>query len=238
MEKASNSMMLREGTPATEGLYQASKWLKVQVLCDAEELAQLFDALRPFYLFPLTGFVTTNAALSEQTFLQEYGSWIEGLKKGKVPTEAQLKRILACALTAHSDALWLQAVPGGRYLVKVSQPVLQLQAHFFTYSSVDGVFRPMSMGANSVFWGIQISYPQIYQDPKTQDLCDAAESPNAELFKKVRQWTRDVTRSTPFIADGKKINVPIRLGRKCFSWIENHPQLSENCYVEEASCLP
>lgn len=238
MEKAPDSMTLRIGTPATEGLYQASKWLKVQVLCDAEELAALFDVLRPFKMFPLTGFVNhSDAALSEQAFLQEYGSWIEGLKKGRVPTDAQLRRILACAWTAGNDALWLQEVPGQRYLVKVSQPVLQVQAHFFTYSSIDGVFRPMSMGAGSVFWGLQISYPQIYQDPKTQDLLDASECLNAELFKRVRQWTRDMTRATPFIADGQKINVPIRLGKKCFSWIENHPQLSENCYVEEASCL-
>lgn len=231
-------MTLRIGTPAAEGLYQASKWLKVQVLCDGEELAALFALLHPFKMYPLTGFATsTAAAISEESFLREYTSWIEGLKKGKIPSEAELKRILACAWTAHDDALWVQAVSGDRYLVKIAQPVLQVQAHFFTYSSVDGVFRPMSMGLGSVFWGLQISYPQIYQDPKTQELREAGACPNAALFKQVRQWVRDRTRATPFIADGQKINVPIRLGKRCFSWIQNHPQLSAHCHVEEAPCL-
>lgn len=228
---------MRVSTPQIEGLYQASKWLKVQVLCDAEELASLFAFLNPFKIYPLTGFVeTADPELSQELFLKEYGSWIEMLQKGEVPTHAELKRVLACCWTKREESVWLQAVSGERYLVKVAEPVLQVQAHFFTYSSIDGVFRPMSMGLGSIFWGLQISYPQIYQDPKTQDLLEAGQHPNAALFKILRQWVRDFTRATPFIADGKKINVPIRLGKKCFSWIQKHPQLSEICYVDEALC--
>ena len=218
------------------GGYQASKWLKVQVLCDADELAQLFELLHPFRIYPLGGFVQNPCPpIAHGAFLQEYGSWIEGLKKKQLPLDVQLKRLLACAWTAHDEALELQEVAGERYLVRVAQPVIQVQSHFFTYSTLDKVFHSMSMGMGSIFWGIQISYPQIYQDPITQELLEGADSPNAELFQKVRQWSRDVTRATPFIAEGQKIHVPMRLGKKCFSWIENHPQLSEGLHVQTQS---
>src|SRR3989344_1414309 len=150
----------RVSSPEKEGVYQGSKWLKYQVLCDAEELRHLFEALKPFYLFHLTG-MTDGAALSEKGFLQEYASWIEALQKGVAPKESALRRILAAALTRDLDALWLQEVAGRGYLTKIAKPLVQVQAHYFTYSTADEVFRPMSMGPGSIFWGLQFSYPQI-----------------------------------------------------------------------------
>lgn len=219
-------MNLRLSTPALEGTYQGSKYLKYQVLCDATELAQLFALLNPFWLYPLTG-VVDGSPIDPDHFVREYGLWIEALKQGRVPSDAELRRILAAALTAEIDALWKQEVPGNRYLIKMAKPVIQIQAHFFTYSPLDAVFRPMTLGSNSIFWGLQFSFPQIYQDPKTMEFHEVDESPNVELFQKVKQWVRDTTRATPFIVDGKRTNVPIRLGKSCFSWIYNHPQLIE-----------
>ncbi len=219
-------MTLRISTPAQEGNYQGSKFLKYQVLCDVEELKGLFERLAPFWTFPLTGLIEKeNLPLPQDRFIKEYASWIDGLKQGKIPTDADLRKILACAFTADLDALWLQEVPGNRFLVKIAKPVVQVQAHYFTYSNIDGVFRPMSMGVGSVFWGIQLSYPQIYQDPKTMELLEVEESPNLELFQKIKSWVRDATRATPFIVEGKRVNAPIRIGKNCFSWIEQHPQL-------------
>lgn len=218
-------MNLRISTVSDEGIYQASKWLKLQVLCEVDELASLFAKIGPVHLYPLTGLVSLDQTqLTEEHFLAEYGCWIEKLKQGKLPTDAELRKILACALSKEPDTCWLQEV-GKKYLVKIGKPVIQVQSHFFTYSKVDGVFRPMSMGMGSVFWGIQFSFPQVYQDPKTMELLEPKDSPNRELFHKIREWSREETRSTPFVVEGKKIQVPIRLGKKCFPWIHNHPQL-------------
>ena len=214
-------MTLRVSNPNEEGVYQGSKWLKLQVLCDGEELRGLFEQIAPFWIFPLTGVVDGQPILQER-FLSEYSRWIEGLKQGTVPSDAELRRLLACAWTDDLSALWLQPVAKG-HLTKISKPVVQVQAHFFTYSPIDAVFRPMSMGAESVFWGLQFSFPQIYQDAKTMELSDVEES---GFFKKLRLWTRESTRATPFVVDGKKTNVPIRLGKNCFSWIGRHPQLN------------
>jgi hypothetical protein len=216
-------MTLRISTLEKEGLYQGSKFLKYQVLCDAQELALLFK--ESFTLFPLTG-LCDGQPLAPSLFLNEYDSWIQMIREGKIPTDAQLRKILACAMTADFDALWLQPVANGKFIAKISKPVIQIQAHFFTYSPIDGVFRPMTMGPESIFWGLQFSFPQIYQNPKTMELLEVEESANTELFQKVKQWVRDTTRATPFIVEGKRVNATIRIGKNSFNWIKKHPQLA------------
>ncbi len=213
--------LLRISTPEKEGEYQGSKWLKFQVLCEKDELERLFSRLRPFFIFPLSGLVNGHP-LSEESFLAEYGSWIAGLKEGRPPEDHALKKILAAAMTDDLDSLWLQEVPGKGYLMKMAKPVLLMQAHSFSYSKMDGVFRPMSMGLQSVFWGIQFSFPSIYQDARTMEL---REVERGKLFEEVRLWVREESRATPFIVEGERINSPIRLGKGSFSWIGRHPQL-------------
>lgn len=220
-------MNLRISNPAEEGIYQGSKWLKLQVLCDASELASLFQKLEPFAIYPLTGLLSLDRIpLSKEFFLSSYSSWMETLQKGSLPSDLELRQVLACAMSREEDAFWLQKI-GDRYLVKISKPVVQVQAHFFTYSPIDGAFRPMSMGAGSIFWGLQFSFPQVYQNPKTMELLEPEESPNQDLFRQIRLWGREETRSAPFVVEGKKNQTPIRLGKQCFSWINRHPQLIE-----------
>lgn len=215
-------MTLQVASPEKKGVYQASKWLKWQVLCSEEELRTLFEMLKPFWLFHLTGIVD-GKPMAPEVFLAEYGRWIEKLKQGQVPTEEEQRRLLACAFTDDLESLWLQDVKKG-YLVKVAKPVMQVQSHFFSYSEVDQTFRPMSMGVQSIFWGLQFSWPQIYQDPHTMEIC---ETKMHRLPKALQVWVREWTRPTPFVVGGKKINSPIRLGKGCFSWIHHHPELKE-----------
>jgi hypothetical protein len=96
------------------------------------------------------------------------------------------------------------------------------------FSDVDHEFRPMILSQNSIFWGLQFSFPQVYQDPKTGALKEAEVSP---LFQAIRKWIRNTTVPTPMMVEGKRVNIPIRLGKRCFSWINRHPQLK--CKVME-----
>lgn len=226
---------LRVSNPAREGIYQGSKWLKFHVLCNREELEAFFAQIRPFFIFPLGGIVDGHP-ISEKTFLDAWSECIHGLQNSIVPKIEDLRRILACAWVDNLHSLWLQKVEGKGYLAKICQPVVQVQAHWFSFSEVDRVFRPMSMGPESIFWGLQFSYPQIFQDPVTMELKTVERS---MLFEKLRVWVREATRPTPFSIDRilpqlnsseaesvkEKVCVPIRLGRKCFSWIGKHPQL-------------
>jgi len=215
-------MTLRISSPETEGVYQGSKWIKFQVLADPDELALLFSRLRPFSIYPLTGIVDGHS-IAPESFLAEYRSWIEDLKAGKIPDDRSLRKILAAAFIDDPEALWLQEIPGKGYLAKIGKPVLQVQAHWFSYSEEDRVFRPMSMGLKSVFWGLQFSYPGIYQDAKTMDLKEVQDE---RLFETMRLWVRESTRATPFVVAGQRTNSPIRLGKAAFSWIGKHPQLA------------
>lgn len=216
-------MTLRISQPAIEGVFQASKWLKIPVLLDGEEMKQFIDALGSFWIFHIGG-ISDGKPIRHGFFVEEYVRIIEALKKGKLPTSEELRRIMAAVFIDDLNALWLQKIQEDKYLTKIGQPVVQVQTHYFTYSSLDQVFRPMSMGVNSIFWGLQFSFPQVYQDPKTMEFCEAKEG---ALFRKIQLWMRENTRATPFIVDGKRINSPIRLGKQCFSWINHHPQLIE-----------
>ena len=88
----------------------------------------------------------------------------------------------------------------------------------------------MTFGADCITWGLQFSYPQIYQDPVTLEISKAdrnEELSNSELFKNLIRWQRLTTRPTPFLTEKGLENIPIRIGKSCFSWINNHPQFIE-----------
>ena len=157
----------RISTPALEGQFQAAKWIKIQALVDETELALLFQ--EPFLIYPLSGTFPRSAfPMKKETYLEIYKSWIDALKSNTVPKEN--RDINAVAWMRSSDSLWLQQIPGDRYMAKPCEPFVQVQIHQMGYSDVDQEFRPMILSQNSIFWGLQFSFPQVYQDPKTMDL--------------------------------------------------------------------
>jgi hypothetical protein len=214
---------LRISSLEKEGVYQASKWLKLSLLVDGLEMQNLLHDLGDAWIFPLTGF-SNGLPISHSFFVQEYGRWIEDLKKGELPKESDFRRLFASCITEDLSDLWLQPIASrpNEYLIKISTPVIQMQTHFVHYSSLDQEFRSMSIGRDSIFWGVQFSFPQVAQNAKTMELYEV--KPNA-LFCRLRQWVRDHTKPTPFIVEGVRKNVPIRLGKNCFSWIESHPEI-------------
>ena len=86
----------------------------------------------------------------------------------------------------------------------------------------------MTFGINSIQWGIQFSFPYLFQNVNMEviKVREGALFPNASLFKQIQKWMRYHTSPTTFEVEGKEINVPIRLGNKCKTWINFHPQLA------------
>lgn len=208
-----------------EGPYQAAKWLKVPVLADAEEIASLFKRLGLAEIYLLGTPAEKNSLhITQETFLASIQRWTDMLQSGSAPTMADCKATLASALTSDPECLWMQELSDGRVLMKIRRPVIQIQAHFFAFSPEEKSFHSMVFGKESVFWGIQFSYPQVFMESEEPKKVDGSFA-NSALFQEIRQWARDETRATPFLFGEEKINVPIRLGKKCFSWIARHPQL-------------
>lgn len=217
---------------------QASKWLKVQLLVDASEMESLFTALGDFSIY-VTGAVVLKAAgeITHKVFLKAYEKYISALKEGVIPPESVYRQLFGAVLNKDPEALFAVAVGPDRQLLRVAKPVIQMQPHSMDYSPYDGKFRAMVYGLDSILWGVQFSYPQLFLDAETKEpenVDDSERFPNTVLFKNLQRWIRNHTLPTPFLVEGKKINVPIRLGKKCLPWINKHPQLApKNIQVVE-----
>jgi hypothetical protein len=214
---------------------QASKWLQIPLLLDSDEMKDLFDAMGDFWIALATGVTKEGEGfISKEEFLDCYQAYVNALKSGQMPTDPRIRPYFSSVLTCTLDALYTVSVGQQQQLLKVDKPVIQLQLHRFDYSQADGKFRSMVFGQNSIFWGVQFSYPQLYQDEKFQvkQVRETEEFPNTALFKRLQKWMRAHTVATPFIVENKLINVPIRLGKKCFAWINHHPQLKPKLEVK------
>lgn len=210
---------------------QASKWLDIPLLIDATEMRQLFDVLGDFYIYGASSLCKPGEEqISKQEFLQKYETYIQDLKNGRLPDESTFRRFFSSIFTVSSEFLYIVQTANGQHLVRVSKPVIQLQPHRLSYSTIDGKFRSMVLGIDNLSWGIQFSYPQIFQDPQNNEVkqvADNLEFPNTALFRAIQRWIRHHTIPSPFLVEGKKINVPARLGKECLTWINQHPQFEE-----------
>lgn len=209
---------------------QASKWLKYPILIDVEEMQALMAALGEFWIFPVGGIsLRGEGAVPPALFLENYRLYIDSLKQASHTSISGASSNFSVVWTRTTEALHALLVGQTQQVIKVHHPVIQLQAHYFNYSSLDGRFRSMMKGHNNIKWGIQFSYPQIYQNEEMQiqKVADTPEFPNTALFKLLQQWIRCHTMATPFFieAEQRQVNVPIRIGKNCLNWINNHPQL-------------
>lgn len=208
---------------------QASKWIQIQMLIELDEMTSLFTALGNFEIYRC-GCVLKKGeeSVSREAFLDCYRTYLSFLKEGKIPPESLYTPIFSSVFTTTTDCLFALPVGDDRQIIRVSKPLVQLQAHQMGYSTSDGKFHSMTFGMDSIQWGIQFSYPQLVQNSETYDIEKVMEipgSPNRDLFRQIQAWMRSHTIPTPFLVEDHKINVPMRIGKQCLSWINQHPQL-------------
>ena len=219
---------LRIGTTAESPL-EASKWLEIQALIDEVELADLFNSLPHFHLYFCGAVLQRDAgAIALDDFILSYKDYIETLRNGTIPNISYYRKALSPAMTTDPDALYRVMVGEDKEIIRQARPVVQLQANTISYSQQDKKFHTMAFGTDNIAWGIQFSYPQLYRDPVTKLVEQVRETPafpNTPLFHSLQKWMRKNTTPTPFIANGELTNSPIRLGKRCYEWIDKHPQL-------------
>lgn len=214
--------------PTVGASLQASKWQKCPLLIEVNEMRELLAALGQFWMVQISGLVPLGQEIiSQEAFLDVYHQYIAALKRGEYSQDPRIRSYFSATFTTVLEALYIVRMNEKQGLVKVQQPVVQLQAHRVDYSPVDGKFRSMVLGYESIHWGLQFAYPHLYQDEHLQvfTVREGTQFPNTVLFKRLQQWVRSHTIATPFEVQGQRINVPIRLGKQCLSWINAHPQL-------------
>ncbi len=212
---------------------EASRWLELQVLLDPAELCQLFQEIEEAFSSPLffrTGAVVSinQGALLAADFQKIYTQYVEGLQQGRAISEQQFRSLFSSVLTLTDEVLVAIDLGKGEELLRVERPAIQLQWLKIYFSEESGNFYPMAKGLDMISWGLQFSYPQLFWDPNKQEGCkvdDSAQFPNTALFKFIQRWLRHHSIPTPFCFAGQVKNVPMRLGKKCFSWISAHPDL-------------
>lgn len=219
---------LRVGN-GTELPLQASKWLDQQLLIDLDEMQALLSVLGDFEIFQVGMVCGVNEGmLSKEKFLSGYEAYLNCLKQGIIPEEKVFRPYFSSVFTTSRDHLFRILLDNNRHIIRVEKPVLQLQVNRIAYSQADGKFRGMVFGKESILWGVQISYPQLFQDTDTKEVftvSDNSKFPNTSLYRKLQLFLRQHTIPTPFLVEGTRINVPMRLGRQCSAWINKHPQL-------------
>lgn len=215
--------------PSVGSTLHASKWQKLPTLLDVNEMRDLFSFLGQFWIVRISGLIPIGEEIiSQEEFLDAYANYISSIKNAGVSTDSRLRSYFSAILTTFPDALYSVKINEEKQLIKVLQPVVQLQAHYCNYSQADSTFRSMVIGSvGCISWGLQFSYPHLYQDEYHQAITvrEVPQFPNTALFKRLQQWIRHQTIAAPFIVEGKKVIVPIRLGKECLSWINSHPHL-------------
>lgn len=221
--------MFRISTAEAEGQLNASKWLQIQVILDSQEIRDLFKEMGEFMIVPVGCVVDKEKRLvSKEEFFKAYDLYVEALKKGYEPNARDYVGYFSCALSKTEDSFYAFEVPGHRLLVKACHPVVQMQSHSMVYSVIDEQIYPMIRGPDAINWGIQFSYPTLYQDKKSYEPASTLRDPgfpNTELFQVIQKWMRRHTRPVPLMIRQKTVNLTVRIGHHCFAWINNHPHL-------------
>jgi len=205
----------------------ASKYLKTFFLIDPEEMEAFLEYIQPISIFCTSRVIDDQVDLSTKEFLSIYRRYVQEIKTTLDPQLDFCKQAFHSIFTKDRSILESIDLKGGKKLYRTKQPAVQLRACFIGYSSIDDTFHPMSLGKRSIPWGIMVSFPQIVQNPKTQEILDAKEFVDYSLYRKMTKWMRSNTTPTPFSVHGKTVVEPVRLGKKCFGWIDDYPFLKE-----------
>jgi hypothetical protein len=227
---------MMRGTPCEIKPLQASKWLSLQLLIDAEEIASLFQAMGKVCLFSVGRiYPIGEGEVSVGSFLEVYKNYISALKEGKYPPAAA-HPYFSVGLSLDSSHFAEVVLSQNEQMIRAVKPIVQLQPHSMGYLEERSEFKPLVFGSRNISWGLQIAYPQLWQNPTSgviEKVHLSEALPNGKLFRAIQLWCRENTLPTPFLCKEKVVNVPMRLGRRCFQWIDNHPQLKEkNLFVK------
>ncbi len=226
MQQSSNIIRIQ---PKEAPTYLASKWFHFDLLVEVEELESLFASFGDFYMFSTLGVAAPGAHLLEKkAFLEAYGRYLDELKQGKVVVDGDYRFFFTACLTKTLNAIRAIDIGNNKEIITPYEPVLQMQMHRFSFSYSEMKFHSMAFGDKCISWGLRLSYPQLYQYPETRKVEDALDEErfvNAKLYSSIRPWLRAHTIPTPFVIDGKRVNDPMRLGKKCLPWIQHHAEM-------------
>lgn len=206
-----------------------SKWISIDLLIDSNELNSLLTFCGSPLLLTMQNLSQSNPFyLDHAIFLQKYEAYIADLKKGSIPNFQEIRTYFYLFMTSHLKGISIKEFSADKKKLFYNNPLIEFKPICLNFSKVDQTVRVMPLSPRGILWGFKISFPGIVQKHQSSAIEPVSfkHDPNGILFSRVRKWIRDHTKAAPFLIGSKKVNLPIRLGKKCFNWINHHPQLN------------
>jgi len=200
------------------GELRCSKWLRHAVLLEREEMKEFLRFLEPcLFISPVKIVHKENWQIREEDILASYEQYLRWIRSNPEIPPAELRKEFTLMLSPAVDSFYSLPVGADRFLIKARIPPVQIRMYHCFISSVDGKILPMAMNVDSFTFGLEISYPQIYEDRKTGEfkkvLLDKGFSATP-LYKKISGWLRKHTKPAPIEIRGKKVMAPFRMGKE------------------------
>ncbi|MBM3199142.1 MAG: hypothetical protein FJZ58_07830 [Chlamydiae bacterium] len=207
-----------------EGVLHTSKPLKQAVLLTMQEMEDLFrEELSPFFLISASGLVKESSwNIGLEDFFLQYHQYLEWMKQDKGLPANTLRNFFSLMLSASLDVFYAIKMGPEKCLIKPRLPIIQIQMYHCFFSLLDHKMYPMVIHPNSFAFGLQFSYPQIYEDPHTHQYAKVLQEerfPNTPLFKALVSWMRRHTK--PVILKAHKA-MPFRIGKNAEHLLESH----------------
>jgi len=214
-------------TLSKEGTLQASKWLHVRMLLDQEELQELVSLIAPCFFVNVAKIGQSDELLIEvDTLLAHYREYIKGLQN---PLEKGVdKTRFSLALSKTLDPFYAMAIKDQQFLIKMKTPVIRVQLFQWHYVEETKQFITTAQLSQGLSWGLEFSFPQFYQDPKTYqpvEILKDLSNPNTQMFKQIQKWARSKTEPASFLIHQEKLIAPFKIGKKCLPWIQSYCSL-------------
>lgn len=202
-----------------------SRWVKLPALLSVEGMVSLFETLGPVVI-ARTGVVLSleEVFISQGAFLEVYRAYIEALQEGKEPHLKSARPFFSTTWSVHAASFKLQEVGSGAVIAHVIEPCIQLRLHGLSYSPLDHSFHSMSLGRETIAWGVQFAYASLIQEGASIRAVDPT-ALNTQLFRKLQRWIRHETEPVVFCGDGWETRTAARLSPACLGWIGKHPGL-------------
>lgn len=189
---------------------KTSKTITFSFLIDPLLLQAMLDSLAPFLILdpsrPLN-----EPILPIYPLLEHYTSYVEALKEGRLQEPASSFR---CLLVQDENCIEYAQVRE-RFLLYTKIPPI-LVKHYTFIVTESGEIKENLFGQERIFFGLQISHPQLYQN-KENTILKTHLDPNWHLFKKISSFLRKYTFHP-------KKEVPFRVDQATLKWLPYHPQ--------------
>lgn len=205
-----------------------SKWLRHVLLLSLEDMEACLDFLGSFCC--IRAGMTTQASIvvSKEEFLHYYTLYLEEMQHITHLASPALRRFFSLFWTVDPADVAPLLLSQDKILMKPIKPVVQVQLCHCLWNKQSHRIDPMALHADSFSFGLQISYPQIYEDPQTHQFSKvllSQEFSATPLFLAFVQWMRAHTQPVVVSIAEKKIASTVRMGKKSVSLLALHQGL-------------